>query len=196
MQMVLDRQYPWGKTSPPVKGFARLEKAMDQIRNALDTRFFAEISGLPTDTTLSPYYPAHRFLPDTICQAIKGHFWARPPRPRTLLSALQGDILLERLAVLGRPLDVITYLVLEGYGASQGVSESCQRLWRTGGLLSKIGLAIEREWLSRERHYWPTDAANAFLRRLDTLSHAVPLPPVWEEWFEVLDKPEVWVEGP
>jgi hypothetical protein len=191
MQLTLDLQYCWGKTSPVIKGCMRLATAIDRIRSDLDTRFFEDIASRAAADMPSPYYPAGRLLPDTICVAIKGHFWDRHPRPRTRLSVVQGDMLLERLAVLRHLLDVVTTEVLRGYGASDPLSECCQRLWQLGGLLSRISLAIEREWLARDKAYWPADAANAFLRRLDTLPQTVLPPPVWQAWFDTRDAPDV-----
>jgi hypothetical protein len=196
-QLVLNLQYVWGKSSDAVQYSAHLETAIDQIRSALDTCYSAEGHADPHTPAAFPYYPAYLWLPEAINTAICSTFCEpytpRSRRPR--LTPAQGDALIERLAVHRHLLDTITFLVLEGYGASHPISERCQRLWRSGGQLSRLGLAIERQWMQHDRPFWPMEAQNTFLRRLDTLPQAVPIPDVWQAWFDILDAPDFVVDG-
>ena len=192
--LVLNLQYVWGKSSDVVRQCARLETAIDQIRSALDTCYGTEGHADPHTPAAFPYYPAYLWLPETISAYICAPLCTSHSR-RQRLTPTQGEALLERLAVLRHLLDPVTFVVLEGYGASHQVSKRCMGLWQTGGQLSRLGLAIERQWRQHDRPFWPVEAQQVFLTRLNMLPKAVPIPDVWQAWEGILDAPDVVVAG-
>lgn len=194
-QLAFTLQPVWGASSAGVRDAMRLGTGLDRIRSALDTCCDADTPASQDIRTPSPYYPATCLVPEALATYFQPSPTQPRSRPRQHLSEADGDVLVVHLAILRHLLDHVTFLILEGYGASHPVSARCQRLWRRGGLLTRLGLAIEREWLQRDRPFWPNAAGNAFLRRLDTLPKAVSVPAVWQAWFDVLDAPDVAIDG-